>query len=166
MRNKKCVYAYPYCRVVWDLKVDLLVSHCPLPTKTSQLLSQSTGRSFCLCRALFHMFLISFVYVLFLTIFIVTILSIVSRSLIFLSHLTFTSSSVWVFSWMILSHLRTHIRWADLEMSICRRRVFAFWVAMVCGFLSAGFCGLSFVLFRQPTPIMRLKLISSHGVLL
>ncbi|SRR6266566_2994860 len=63
------------------------LSHRPLPTKTSRSLNQLTCKSQCLCRAFFHVFFISFVYVLFLTIFIAAIQLHVNRSMIFLSHL-------------------------------------------------------------------------------
>ena len=139
------------------------MSHHPLPTKTSQWSCQLTGKSWCFCRAFFQVFFIRFVYVLFLTIFVVAILLCVSRSLIFLNHLTFISLSVWVFSCMILSHCRTQIRWVDSERRICRRRMFAFCI-LVCRFPLIGFWWLrSFGMFRQPTSIIMPRLISGHA---
>ena len=84
----KCIYARPYCGAVWDSAADLFgLSHRPLPTKTSRTLIQLTGRSWYFCRAFFHVFLMRFVFVLFLSIFVAVIRSHVSRSLTFLSHL-------------------------------------------------------------------------------
>jgi hypothetical protein len=60
-------------------------------------------------------FLIRFVCVLSRVIFVVVILSHVSCSFIFLHHLVFISLSVCSSSWIVLSHLRTHMRWADSD---------------------------------------------------
>jgi len=61
----------PTAGVVWDSDCGFIgLSHRPLPTKTSRLLNHLTGKSRCLCMAFFHVFIISFVYVLFLTIFV------------------------------------------------------------------------------------------------
>jgi len=61
----------PTAGVVWDSDCGFIgLSHRPLLTKTSRLLNQLTGKSRCLCMAFFHVFIISFVYVLFLTIFV------------------------------------------------------------------------------------------------
>jgi hypothetical protein len=87
-------------------------------------------------RVSLHVFLIRFVYVLSCMIFVAVILSHVSHLLIFLCHLVFISSSVCSSLWIILSHLRTHMRWADSDIRICRRCVLPFWIAKVCGFLS------------------------------
>ena len=156
----------PCCGVVWGSESGLVgVSHRPLPTKTSRMFIQLTGRSWFFSRVFFQVFFINFVYVLFLSIFVAAILSHVSLSFIFLSHLALISSSEWTSSWIILSHRRTHIRWADSEMSICRRRVFPFWTVLVRGFLSFCSWGLFlFTMFRHPIPSIIPILMSGHGV--
>jgi hypothetical protein len=70
------------------------LSHRPLPTRTSRLVNQSTGRSRDFWSACLHVFLIRFVNVWFLVIFVAVILSHVNRSLIFLSHLAFGAGRV------------------------------------------------------------------------
>ena len=140
------------------------VSHRPLPTKTSRLAIQLTGRSWDFWRSCLHVFFIRFVYVLFRKIFVVVIRLLVSRSLIFLSHRVFISSSEWLSPRMILSHRRTHIRWADSDISICKRRVFPFLAARVRGFILCWSCGSSFDVFRQLIPRMSPMLIRGHGL--
>jgi hypothetical protein len=70
------------------------MSHRPLPTKTSRLKNQLTGKSWVFWRVGFHVFLIKFMHVLFLVSFVVVIQSHVNRSLIFLNHLAVISSLV------------------------------------------------------------------------
>jgi hypothetical protein len=107
------------------------VSHHPLPTKTSRLLIQSAGKSRCFWRACLHVLMAIVVWGLSLLIIVAMIRSHVSRSFIFLSHLAFISSFEWMFSCIVLSHLRTQIRCADSDISICSSRVFPFFEARV-----------------------------------
>ena len=94
----------------------------PLPTKTSRLVIQSSGRSPCFLRTCSHVLLTFFLDFSSRLIFVAVILSLVSLVLMARSHLWYVSFAVCICSCMTRSHLRTHIRWADSDTRIWRSR--------------------------------------------
>jgi len=82
----------------------------------------SFGRSPSFVKTCSQVFTTKLVNPLFLLVFDAFILSSVSPEFITLSHLDLISWLLWVFSWITLSQHSTHIRKADSERRIRRRR--------------------------------------------
>jgi hypothetical protein len=109
---------------VWDSdRGNLARFHAPLPTKTSRLVIQSSGRFPCLRSRGSQVFFIRCVCFLSLLILVAMIWSLVSLPLIARSHLPLICWSVGFSFPMTLSHRRTQTKWVVSEMSSCRSRV-------------------------------------------
>ena len=108
--------------IVWGSEHVICGQHVPLPTKTSCRLIQLFRRSLSLARTCSQVFTTRLVNPLLRFILVAMILSLVSLMFIVRSHLFLISQSLCSFPWITLSQRITHIKWADLEMRIWRRR--------------------------------------------
>jgi len=118
----------PGLGVVWGSKHDVFppirqAHHAVLPTKTSLDCSQFACVSFPLLSMGPQVSLISFVKLSFLLIIIAVTLLMVSLLLIARYHLVLISPSDSGFSCITLSHLKTHIKYADSDRRVWRSRV-------------------------------------------
>jgi len=125
----------PGLGVVWDPKHDVdppigKACHAILPTKTSLTYGWFACISCVFLKAGSQVSFTSFVNFLFCMIFDVDTLSMVRRSLIAWVHLALISLLVSTFSCMTLSHLRTHIRYADSDRRIWKSQVGPRWVIL------------------------------------
>ena len=106
-----------------ELRVRVLLGpgpHSLLPTKNSRFCIHSFGSSHVFFRSASQVDLTFRFEVLSRFILVAMILSSVSRLFMFVTHLFFISLMVWFFCWITRSHRRTHTRWADSVMRICR----------------------------------------------
>jgi len=120
------------------------------------LWSHLNGRTVCFLSTSSQVAITKLVKGLSLWIFVAAILSSVSLWLIAFSHLALISLLVRFFPWITHSHLITHVRWADLEIRICRSLVAAFFLVSL---LRAGALALFLVgacMLPQPRIVPRL----------
>ena len=152
---------------MWGSKHDVFLPirqahHTVLPTKTSLECIQFACNSFSFLSVGPHVSSISFIKVLFLLIFIAVTLLMVSCLLIMQYHLILISSSDIGFSCITLSHLRTHIKYADLDRRIWRRQVGPWCIVFFC---HCGWypLGLSDCRLMHLHPRIVPRVISGHG---
>ena len=123
----KCIYAHPGGDNVGLRPWDLLGHHVLLPTKTSRSSIQLFRRSILEDKTFSQVFTAKVVNPLLRAVVWAIILSSVSLVLIVWYHRVLISWGLCTFSWITLSQRRTHIKKADSEMRIWRRRAAPLW---------------------------------------